>query len=236
MPDTAILDETFRTRGYDILPNELTDEELTLLRDVCGRLLDEPVDDDMGGTHHDIGRGQDRRFLRHRHRDFPDYAEFLLGDRMKRIVSRFLGPTPYLFNEQFVVKGPGTGASFAWHQDSGYVGFDHPPYLTVWIALDDTHIANGAVYILPKNLEQDQSVTDHQWDPNGKEYVGYQGDDEGVAAEVPAGSVVVFSSVTLHRSGGNTTDKNRRALVAQYTSEPLIDPETGEPKTFAVPL
>ena len=69
-----------------------------------------------------------------------------------------------------------------------------------------------------------------------KEYVGYDGPDEGVAAIVPKGSVVLFSSVTLHRSSRNTTDNRRRAYLAQYTAGPLIDPETGTPKRFTTKL
>ena len=76
----------------------------------------------------------------------------------------------------------------------------------------------------------------HHWSEQARELVGYEGPDEGVGAIVPAGSVLVFSSVTLHRSSTNTTDKPRRAYLAQYSGTPLIDPETGQPKTFATPL
>ncbi len=223
----------YRANGYVVLRAFLEPGELTVLRDACDTLLNEPPDDDGRGRFHDIGRGHDRRFLRHRHEDLPALSAFILGADMKRLTATFVGETPYLFNEQFVVKGPKTGASFAWHQDSGYVGFDHAPYVTIWIALDDTTIENGAVFVLPRNLDEDQSITPHVWDDAGKELVGYEGDDPGVPAVVPAGSVVAFSSVTLHRSSANTTDRPRRGYVAQYSGAPLIDPKTGAPKTFA---
>ena len=35
----------------------------------------------------------------------------------------------------------------------------------------------------------------------------------------PAGSIVAFSSVVIHRSGPNFTDKLRRAYIAQYSKE-----------------
>ena len=35
----------------------------------------------------------------------------------------------------------------------------------------------------------------------------------------PAGSIVVFSSVVIHRSGPNYTDRLRRAYIAQYSKE-----------------
>ena len=114
-----------------------------------------------------------------------------------------------------MVKGPKTGASFAWHQDSAYVGFAHEPYVTLWMALDETTVDNGAVFILPRDLSRDQPIIEHRWDDDGKELVGYDGDDAGVPALVSAGSVVAFSSVTLHRSSANVTDLPRRGFIAQ---------------------
>lgn len=232
--DIDVLD--YFEQGYTIFPDALEPDELAALSKVCDLLMAEPPDDDMGGTAHDIGKGPDRRFLRHRHRDHPDLSAFVLGPSMRAFVSRFVGKTPYLFNEQFVVKGPKTGAAFAWHQDSGYVGFDHTPYLSVWIAVDETTRDNGPVHLLPRNLNRDTAVLPHQWDDQGKEMVGYDGPEPGVEAIVPAGSVVIFSSVTLHRSSPNITDAPRRAFLAQYSGEPIIDPATGVPKTFATAL
>ena len=226
----------FRRQGYAVFPNWLTNDELSLLQTTCDALMSEPVDDDKGGTAHNIGRGHDRRFLRHRHADFPALATFILGDRMKAFVTPLLGPQPTLFNEQFVVKGPKTGAAFAWHQDSGYVGFDHAPYLSVWVAVDDTTLDNGPVYLLPRDLDQQTDVADHNWDSDGKEMVGYDGEELGTPAIVPAGSIVAFSSLTLHRSSPNTSDAARRAYLVQYSNGPILIPETGQPKTFAIAL
>lgn len=228
--------QDYLRQGYVILPGILEDAELQVLEQACDTLLAEPPDDDMGGKAHNIGRGHDRRFLRHRHEDLPELGAFLLGADMKQLSSTFVGETPHLFNEQFVVKGPKTGASFAWHQDSAYVGFDHEPYVTIWIAVDDTTVDNGAVYVLPRNLNEETSIEPHEWDKDGKEMVGYHGSDPGIPAEVPRGSVVAFSSLTLHRSSTNITEKPRRGFVAQYSAAPLLDPKTQKPKTFAKPL
>lgn len=226
----------YQRHGYVVLRNLLADEELAVLQDCCERLLAEPPDDDNGGRSHDIGRGQDRRFLRHRHEDLSDLGAFVLGQEMKRLASTFVGEQPHLFNEQFVVKGPKTGASFAWHQDSAYVGFAHKPYVTLWMALDDITVENGAVFILPRDLNRDPSIVVHRWDDGGKELVGYDGDDPGKPALVSAGSVVAFSSVTLHRSSANVTERARRGFIAQYSAEPILDPETHQPRIFAKPL
>jgi ectoine hydroxylase-related dioxygenase (phytanoyl-CoA dioxygenase family) len=222
----------FRRDGYCILEAVLTDNKLSGLRSACDLLLKEKPQDG-GGKFHDIGRGDARRFLRHRHEDMPEVAAFVFGETMHSLAAALLGDTAYLFNEQFVVKGARTGASFAWHQDGAYVGFDHKPYITVWIALDDTTEENGCVYVLPRNLDLDEGLVPHRWDAEGKEKVGYDGPDRGIPAVVPAGSIVVFSSTTLHSSGANRTDRVRRAYLCQYSPEPIIDPATGGPKHFA---
>ncbi len=233
--DDQIVDHYFE-HGFAILPEWLDGDETRMLANICDTLLSEPPDDNMGGQAHDIGRGHDRRFLRHRHQDFSDLASFILGADMKAFLLPFIGKTPHLFNEQFVVKGPKTGSAFGWHQDGGYVGFEHNPYISVWFALDDTTEDNGPVFVLPRNLRHDTALIEHHWDPEAKEMVGYKGADLGLAAVVPAGSIVLFSSVTLHRSSRNTTEKSRRAYLAQYSSEALIDPETQRPKRFATAL
>ena len=104
----------FTSQGYGVQPAALSDAELAMLRTTCDALLAEPPEDGGGNTHN-IGKGEARRFLRHRHRDFPELAAFLTSPTMARIVEQCLGTPGYLFNEQFVVKGAGKGASFAWH-------------------------------------------------------------------------------------------------------------------------
>ena len=232
-PLSAEAVRSYKSNGYVVLENYLLDADLGMLRATCDKLLKEPPDDDKGGAAHNIGRGNDRRFLRHRHEDIQALADWVLGSDMKKLASNFVGANPYLFNEQFVVKGPRTGASFAWHQDSAYVGFDHKPYVSFWMALDDTNADNGAVFLLPQDLCEGAVIVPHEWDTDGKEMIGYSGNDPGIAAIVPAGSIVVFSSLTLHCSSPNTTDMTRRAYLAQFSSEPIIDPATNELRIFA---
>ena len=233
MPDP--IRAQYRAHGYCVIEDALSPAELSALRSACDVLLQEKPDDG-GGRFHDIGRGDARRFLRQRHADFPAVESFVFGTTLRRLAIVLLGDTPHLFNEQFVIKGARTGANFAWHQDGAYVGFAHRPYLTVWIALDDATEENGCVYVLPRNLDLDENLVPHRWDTEDKEQIGYDGADRGVAVAVSAGSILVFSSTTLHSSGANTTEQARRAYLVQYSPEPIIDPLTGAPKHFAKPL
>ena len=45
----------------------------------------------------------------------------------------------------------------------------------------------------------------------------------------PAGSIVVFSSVVIHRSGPNLTDRMRRAYTAQYSKEVIYLKDASTP-------
>lgn len=227
--------DSFKSQGYATFPNALDTAELATLRNACETLLSEPVDDG-GGDRHKIGLGTSRRFLAHRHEEFPDVERFLLGPKIDRVMRACLGRSGYLFNEQFVVKSAGKGASFAWHQDGAYVGFEHTPYLTVWIALDDTTEDNGCVYLQPRDLTKKPELDPHEWLDASNELNGYTGDDPGQPMTCEAGTIVAFSSLTLHRSGPNITDRPRRAYVCQYSIEPLRDPSTGDLKRFAKPV
>ena len=225
----------FRRQGYTVFPDALAPADLAMLRKVCDRLLEEPPQDGGKGLHN-IGLGEARRFLRHRHGDFPALENIVLGPSMGQVIEQTLGGDGLLFNEQFVVKGAGKGASFAWHQDSAYVGFDHKPYVTVWIALDDTTEENGCVYILPRDIDAQPGIDPHEWQDDSNELNGYFGDETGKPMTCLAGTIVAFSSLTLHRSGPNTTGRPRRAYICQYSLEPIRDPETGDLKRFAKPV
>ena len=226
---------SYFNEGYFVGKETLSKSNLKLLRNCCNTLLEEPIDDG-GGDRHTIGLGTRRRFLAHRHEEFAGLESFILSGPPARAAASVLGHQAYLFNEQFVVKGPATGASFGWHQDSAYVGFDHQPYVSVWLALDEVNEMNGCLRILPRNIRENNYIDPHEWDLDTKEMVGYMGSDEGIKVVGPAGMIVVFSSLTLHCSGENISNKSRRAYLIQYSSEPLCHPATGELKRFAKPI
>ena len=53
---------------------------------------------------------------------------------------------------------------------------------------------------------------------------------------VPAGTLIVFSSLTPHASGSNNSSSPRTAFLAQFSSEIIIDPSTGLKRNRAVPI
>ena len=61
----------------------------------------------------------------------------------------------------------------------------------------------------------------HIVEEGSNDKVGYFGSDPGITVEVPAGSIVAFTSLNFHSSGTNTTNRMRRVYLAQYSCEPI---------------
>ena len=142
--------QQYAEEGYFILESALDDEQLEYIRGECDRLRAE-MEAEMARKPRSPGithKGS-RYFISNRHRDNPSLRPYIFSEIMAEICRSTLGDTAYLFHEQFVVKGPEVGMKFGWHQDSGYVGFDHRPYMSCWAALDDVSEENGTVFILP---------------------------------------------------------------------------------------
>jgi ectoine hydroxylase-related dioxygenase (phytanoyl-CoA dioxygenase family) len=227
----------FRDEGFFVLENVLAPRDLELLRSECQRFIDDRDRemDRLGVDQLDLDHRGSRYFV-HAYGKSAAIERFLRSDFIVEIARAALGDTVYLFNEQYVVKAAERGMKFSWHQDSGFVEYEHPPYLTCWIALDDVTEANGTVYLLPYSRAGTRDVLEHVRDEETNDLVGYFGDDPGDPVIVPAGSIACFSSTLFHRSGPNTTDRIRRVYLAQYTAKPLLDETGSQPRHLAEPL
>ncbi|MEU2250988.1 phytanoyl-CoA dioxygenase family protein [Streptomyces sp. NPDC019224] len=230
---TQEMADQYRREGYFVIESALRPEELALLRSGADHSVAkaDAAMDAAGADRLGISARGKRYFSNMIYEDLPELREFLFGETMAEICRAVLGPDAYLFWEQYVIKAADKDTSFAWHQDSGYVHEDHEPYLTCWIALDDVTEENGAVYLLPYSRSGIRSYIRHIKDERTNDMVCYFGSDSGVPVVAPAGSIVVFSSVMIHRSGPNLTDRYRRVYLAQYSREVIRKKERdgGEP-------
>lgn len=228
----------FAEEGYFILERAIIEEHLDILRDACDHLIDlmHQEMDRLGTDHIHISHRGKRYHISKKYDQAPRLSEYVFSDLMAEVCRATIGDTAYLFYDQYVVKAAEQGMTFSWHQDSGYLGFPHRPYVTVWAAVDDVTLENGTVYVLPYSTVGIRSLVEHVRNPETGDKVGYFGRERGVAAIVPAGSLVVFSSLVFHSSGANTTDRMRRAYVTQYSSEQIHRPGTEEPLHLAVPF
>jgi len=228
----------YEEEGYFILENAIPADHLNVLRDSCDMLIESmhAEMDRLGTDHIHISHRGKRYHIAKQYDKPPRLAEYVFSPLMAEICQATIGPAAYLFYDQYVAKCAEQGMQFAWHQDGGYLGFPHKPYVTVWAAVDDMTLENGTAFVMPFSTIGIRSLVEHIRNPETGDKVGYFGEEPGIPAIVPAGSVVVFSSLTFHRSGANTTDRMRRAYVTQYSAEPIFRPGTDELMHLGVPF
>lgn len=227
----------FEEQGFCILKNVIPGDLLEKLRGECQRFMREKDEEmDRKGVEVDeINHKGKRYFIALRYRDSRIMQELIFGKQLEEICRNILGEDVYLFLEQFVVKSADKGMKFSWHQDSGYLDFEHKPYLSCWCPLDDVTEENGTVYLLPYAAAGTRSRVEHTLQEGTNDKVGYFGDDPGVPAILNAGDIALFSSTCFHRSGPNLTGKARRVLLLQYSPEPILK-ANGQPLYWADPF
>lgn len=237
-PVTDAHRKQYQEEGYFILERVIPQDHLQIVADACEYLIDvmHQEMDRLGTDHIHISHRGSRYHIAKKYNQAPRLDEFVFSPLMADICRATVGDNAYLFYDQYVVKAAEKGIKFSWHQDSGYLGFPHRPYVTCWCAVDDMTLENGTAYVMPFSTIGIKTLVEHVRDPQTGDKVGYFGREPGVPAIVPAGSVVVFSSLTFHRSGANTTDKMRRAYVTQYSPDVINEPTTGRPIHLAVPF
>ena len=222
---TSAQREQFRSEGYFVVESALDAELLDIAQSTCDRAratLEREMRERGENRHDAISILGSRYFLRKSRERYPELRRVLFNETTAALCRATIGATAWLQNEQFVVKLREPTSTFPWHQDSGYNVYRggaerHTPYVTLWLALDDVGHANGTISLLPWSAVGAGELLEHRWDEATESWVGYDGDEQGVEIEAPAGSLVCFSSLTLHRSAPNTTNRPRRSYVIQYT-------------------
>jgi Protein involved in biosynthesis of mitomycin antibiotics/polyketide fumonisin len=122
-----------------------------------------------------------------------------------------LGEPAVLYKEKINYKSSG-GAGYAPHQDAPAYRFVES-HVSCMVAVDDADAVNGCLEVvsrsfgavLPTDSEgciRDDLVATLEWEP----------------VEVMAGTTLWFHSRTPHRSGPNTSDRDRRALYPTYNA------------------
>lgn len=169
-------------------------------------------------------------FTTHLVRRSPRLRAFAAHPVLTGLCADLLGPDVNLYWDQAVYKKPEKPRRFPWHQDNGYAFVRPQQYLTCWVALTDATVANGCPQVA-RGLHRRGTLRHHYVDPLGFECL--EDPDDVAVAEVDAGGIVVFSSLTPHLTGPNTTDDVRKSWILQYAPVGAVilqgDPSSDQP-------
>ncbi|HEU0171705.1 MAG TPA: phytanoyl-CoA dioxygenase family protein [Acidimicrobiales bacterium] len=222
----------FDAQGYVVLPSLVDDETLARVRAETDRFEDEVAAflESVDGGRIAIAEAGAITFTTHLVARSEVLRALSLHPTIAGICADLVGRDVNLYWDQAVYKKPEKPRRFPWHQDNGYAFVEPQQYLTVWLALTDATLANGCPMVAP-GFHRLGTIAHTYVDPLGWECL--RDPDGVVAAEIPAGGAVVFSSLTPHLTGPNTTDEVRKAYILQYApagAEILRgDPHAGPP-------
>lgn len=219
--------DTFNRDGYWISPKLIDDEQIERLRNAQERIYSGDYDGDTAPMHpFKLSDNPDalRKF---------DNGWWVNDEVFKTVTDPLIGELSAdlleaneirLWHDQVLSK-PGIGnkvsesGNVGWHQDYGYwQSSDTPEMITVWIALQDTDLTNGAMMtilgshkwgLIPDSaafFEQDMELLKNKYS-NGRDWV-----EEPCIMK--AGQASFHHGLTFHGSGPNHTNDPRRAIVA----------------------
>jgi ectoine hydroxylase-related dioxygenase (phytanoyl-CoA dioxygenase family) len=161
-----------------------------------------------------IARAGEITFTPHVVTRSPKANEFTRCAFFRDLTHDLLGDDVRLYWDQAVYKKPNP-QEFPWHQDNGYSFIEPQQYLTCWVALTDTDEQNGCPWVLPG--AHTRGTLAHDWTDLGWQCAKEPAD--AVAVPARAGSIVVFSSLTPHRTGPNRTAGVRKAYIVQFAPD-----------------
>ncbi len=156
--------------------------------------------------------------------------KFISQQPFADICHDLIGPNVRLYWDQLVCKETEKPRRFPWHQDNGYGYVEPQQYLTCWIPLVDVHEGNGCPWIVPK-VHRSGTLAHRYVEPLG--YECFQRHPDAIPVEAKVGSIIIFSSLTPHKTGPNVSEETRKAYIVQYAPDyaKLLhgEPQSGPP-------
>jgi len=137
------------------------------------------------------------------------------------LVEHVLGPDVILWGSQLFCKPAGTGIAVPWHQDGHFWPIRPLATCTVWLALDDVTIENGAMQFVPGS-HRERLLYEHE-DAVGEEVAlnaqlapRHLQLDRAEVDTLPAGGLSLHDVYLVHGSEPNRSDRRRAAFVIRY--------------------
>ncbi|MBC7528895.1 MAG: phytanoyl-CoA dioxygenase family protein [Chthonomonadaceae bacterium] len=144
--------------------------------------------------------------------------ELMLDSRLGEMAATLEGVDGIrIWHDQALFKPP-FGNPTGWHLDNPYWSFSSRHALSIWVALDDATLGNGALWYSPgshKTARFDNAGIGQNLADLFKIYPEWR-DIEPIACPCPAGSAVFHNGLTAHGAGANMTNKPRRAMTCAY--------------------
>ena len=158
----------------------------------------------------------------------PEFDRFSRDPRIAGVVADLGIARPLLLQSMYIFKQPRIGGEVTPHQDATYLVTEPPSVLGLWFALEDADRGNGCLWALPGGHRGPLQARFRR-DGNG----GTRTDvfdpspfpiEDGVALEVPQGTMVVLHGLLPHWSAPNRSARSRHAYTLHIIDEDAVYP------------
>jgi len=199
--------------SLDTMAQTLLSEGYLVVRNLAPELAAEAVDElradiEAAPVGHTEFLGSRTKRLGGLLRRSPAVRELVIHPVVMALADRVLQPhcARYQLNFSGIMHLMPGAAAQGLHRDSDIYPFRHPSpptLMPVMWALSDFTADNGATQAVPGS---------HLWEEGRSPLVS-----EITAAEMPAGSALIYLGGTIHGGGSNTSSVNRTGLALQYS-------------------
>jgi phytanoyl-CoA hydroxylase len=228
-PDRLAAD--YRNNGFCVARSAVSPAEVNALIDEAMRLCREQAMKLTGADAAQGEAGDMARFLaiHFPHKLSPLMRETLAHPQIVEVLTRTISPNVKCMQSMLFIKHAGKPGQ-AWHQDEDFIPTRDRSLGAAWIALDDARVDNGCLWVIPGShrpgiLWPLRQHSNPEFDSIPESFDFPYRDDDAIAVEVPAGSIVFFHGYLLHRSLKNRRSAGfRRALVNHYMSAESLLP------------
>ena len=147
--------------------------------------------------------------------------DLITEDRILDYLQDLLGENLICWGTHYFCKLPGEEKQVSWHQDASYWPLSPSKTVTVWLAIDDVTVENGAMAVIPKShlhgqIAFERSTAEEKNVLNQTVHDPTQYGDAPVAFEMKAGQLSLHSDLLLHGSKPNTSTRRRCGLTMRF--------------------
>ena len=243
-PNLQLSDDQIAQYGRDgflVVPDFTTPEECAFVKGVYDRLFAERAGRDKGDQFDLAGADEEGKEAKlpqilSPHNYAPELTETLAWANAGALLRRVFGTDEIGYGDHAILKPARNGAPTPWHQDEAYWDAARRyRSLSIWLPLQDTSVEMGCMWFVPGSHKG--AIVDHRPIGGDSRVHGLEVDpalgfdfSKAVACPIPAGSVTIHDSKTLHYAAGNNTDEPRRAWILSGGAPGA--PWDGEPRAF----
>jgi phytanoyl-CoA hydroxylase len=232
--------EVLREEGYVLVPRLVPQGALNQLNEIARaqlRARADPLELEADlqypgapKSRHDAGGGTVRRLLDAYARD-PVFAEWAVAPAVRAWMRSYFGERVLMSRAHhncLMTKHPQYGSLTGWHRDIRYWSFQREDLVSVWFALGEENVDNGALWLVPGSHRMklgadrfDEAKFFRPAPEANREIIR-----RAVSPRLAPGDALFFHCNTLHSAGRNSSDAVKFSLVFTYHGESNA-PRTG---------